>query len=121
MLARGIHAGQADKLAAQAERAYRNTLRDALLPQLALSLENALRSAPDREALNGYLSLYQGGDAASLEQAATRLWRLPGSARADLAAHLRVALSERPLALPRPRDDALVEQARRKLGTGTRT
>jgi hypothetical protein len=35
--------------------------------------------------------------------------------------HLRVALAERPLALPRLRDDALIEQARRKLGTGTRT
>ena len=113
--------GQGDKLAAQAERVYRNTLRDALLAQLALSLENALRAAPDRDVLNGYLALYQGGDAGSLEQAASRLWRLPGSARADLASHLRAALAERPLALPRPRDDALVEQARRKLGTGTRT
>ena len=113
--------GQGDKLAAQAERVYRNTLRDALLAHLALSLENALRSAPDRDALNGYLALYQDGDAGSLEQAASRLWRLSGSARADLATHLRVALSDRPLALPRPRDDALVEQARRKLGAGTRT
>ena len=89
----------------------------------AFSSDNArcASSAPDRDALNGYLALYQDGDAGSLEQAASRLWRLSGSARADLATHLRVALSDRPLALPRPRDDALVEQARRKLGAGTRT
>jgi hypothetical protein len=31
-----------------------------------------------------------------------------------------VALAERPLALPRPRDDALIEQARRKLGAAGR-
>jgi hypothetical protein len=70
--------------------------------------------------LDGYLALYEAGDAKRIEQAAAQAWRLPEAARADLAGHLRVALSERPLALPRPRDDALVEQARRKLGGGTR-
>jgi type VI secretion system protein ImpL len=113
--------GQRDKLAAQAERVYRNALRDTLLAQLALSLEAALRSAPSRDALDAYLALHQPDKAADVEQAALRLWRLPESARADLESHLRVALTERPLALPRPRDDALVEQARRKLGVGTRT
>jgi type VI secretion system protein ImpL len=111
---------QGDKIAAQAERAYRNALRETLLAHLAFSLESALRSAPSHETLEGYLALHEGENPGNLEQAALRVWRLPASARADLAAHLRVALAERPLVLPRPRDDALVEQARRKLGTGTR-
>jgi type VI secretion system protein ImpL len=113
----GLHQG--DKIAAQAERAYRNTLRETLLAHLAFSLENALRSAPSREVLDAYVALHGSAEARLLEQGAQRVWRLPESARADLASHLRVALTERPLALPRPRDDALIEQARRKLGTGT--
>ncbi len=107
---------QGDKLDAQAERVYRNALRESLLGHLAASLEDALRSAPSRDVLDAYLSLYDAPDARHLEQATLRLWRLPDARRADLASHLRVALAERPLALPRPRDDALVEQARRKLG-----
>ena len=115
----GLHQG--DKIGAQAERAYRNALRETLLAHLAFSLESALRSGPSREALDGYLALHDAGSLKNLEQAALRVWRLPESARADLASHLRVALAERPLALPRPRDDALIEQARRKLGAGVRT
>ena len=112
---------QGDKLDAQADRAYRNALREALLGHLVLSLEGALRSAASRDVLDAYVGLYGSPDATHLEQATLRLWRLPEAARADLAAHLRVALADRPLALPRPRDDALIEQARRKLGAGVRT
>ena len=112
--------GQRDKLAAQAERIYRNTLRDTLLAQLAFSLESALRSAPSREALEGYLALHRADDVAKVEQAALRVWQVPAAARTDLAAHLHAALAERPPGLPRPRDDALVDQVRRKLGMGTR-
>jgi type VI secretion system protein ImpL len=111
---------QGEKLAAQAERAYRNMVRETLLAHVALSLENALRSAPTREALEGYLALHETANPDAVEQATRRVWRLPESAHADLAAHLRVALAERPLPLPRPRDDALIEQARRKLGAGGR-
>jgi type VI secretion system protein ImpL len=114
----GLHQGE--KIAAQAERAYRNMARETLLAHVALSLENALRSAPSREALEGYLALHDTANVDAVEQAARRVWRLPESARADLASHLRVALAERPLPLPRPRDDALIEQARRKLGAGAR-
>jgi type VI secretion system protein ImpL len=110
----GLHQG--DKIGAQAERAYRNTLRETLLAHLSLSLEGGLRAGPSRELLDAYLALHEGADPKSIEQGALRVWRLPESARADLAAHLRVALAERPLTLPRPRDDALVEQARRRLG-----
>ena len=67
------------------------------------------------------MALYDGGDAQLIERAAARLWRLPEAARADLGVHLRAALEEKPLALPRPRDDRLIEQARRKLGGGART
>jgi len=115
-----MHAGlyQGDKLDAQAERAYRNALREWLLGHLALSLESALRTAPSRDVLEAYVGLHGTPDAKHLEQATLRLWRLPEQARADLAAHLRVALADQPLALPRPRDEALIEQSRRKLGAG---
>lgn len=118
MLRIGLYQG--DKLDAQAERAYRNALRESLLGHLAFSLESALRSAASRDVLDAYVGLYEAPDAKHLEQATLRLWRLPEAARADLAAHLRVALADRPLALPRPRDDALIEQVRRKLGAGGR-
>ena len=116
----GLGLSQAAKLNAQAERAYRNALRDSLLAHVALSLEDALRAGANRELLDGYLALHEAGDAKRIETAALRAWRLPEAARADFAAHLQTALAERPLALPRPRDDTLVEQARRKLGSGTR-
>ena len=108
---------QGGKLAAQAERAYRNTLRETLVPHLAVSLEEALRSEVRPEALEAYVALYE--DAANpraVEQGALAVWRLPDGARAELRAHLREALAERPLALPRARNDALIEQARRRLG-----
>jgi type VI protein secretion system component VasK len=111
---------QGAKLRAQAERAYRNTLRESLLAHLALSLEDALRAAPSRELLEAYIGLHGAPDAPRLEQAALRAWRLPEGARADLSSHLRAAIADRPLALPRPRDDALIEQARRRLGAGAR-
>jgi type VI secretion system protein ImpL len=119
LLRMGLYQGH--KLNAQAERAYRNALRESLLGHLAMSLEGALRASANREMLDAYVTLHEAPDARRLEQAALRLWRLPESARDDLSQHLRVALADRPLALTRPRDEALVEQARRKLGSGTRT
>ena len=109
---------QGDKLGALAERAYRNALRETLVPHLALSLEEGLRARAQRETLEAYLALHDGAGANSraIEQGALRVWRLPDKAHADLLAHLRLALAERPLALPRARNEALIEQARRKLG-----
>jgi type VI secretion system protein ImpL len=113
--------GQDDKLAAQAERAYRNTLRETLVPHLALSLEEALRTAVRPEALEAYVALYgPAPDPGTVEQGAGAIWRLPEDARTELRAHLREALADRPLALPRARNDALIEEARRRLG-GART
>ena len=117
---RGLGLGQRDKIAAQAERAYRAVARETLLTHLALSLEAALRAAPTQEALDGYLALHGAAELARIELAAQRVWQLPGSAGAGLSGHLRVALAERPLVLPRPRDERLVEQARRRIGAGTR-
>ncbi len=109
--------GQSDKLGAQAERAYRNALRESLLPHAVSSLEHALRAAPSREALEAYVSLYDAGrpDVAAMQAALVRLWNLPADAHARLAGHLAAALEELPLGLAHGRRDALVEAARLRL------
>ena len=60
---------QAGKIGAQALRAYRNALTDALFPRLALALENEIRQGlrsprPEglRDALAAYQSLYAGAE-----------------------------------------------------------
>jgi len=109
---------QGEKLQAQAERAYRNALRESLLAHLATSLEARLRSAPSRDVLDGYVALFETADEKLIGRAAAAAWQVPEK---DLSAHLRAALAERPLALPRSRDDALIGEARRKLASGART
>jgi len=113
----GLYTG--DKLGAQASRAYRNALRDGLIADLAYSLENALRTRPDGTVLEAYINLHDDTkrDAATVTKGALAIWSLPDAARVELQHHLYEALSERPLALPRGRDDALIEQARRRAGT----
>ena len=114
--------GQGAKLGAQAERVYRNALRDALLAHAVDSLEDALRARPSPQLLEAYLSLYgdRVPDALVLSSALMQAWQLPEGARASLLVHLRAALSDRPLVLPRGRDGELVEAARRRLGPGSR-
>jgi type VI secretion system protein ImpL len=114
-----LHAGfyQGEKLGAQASRAYSNALRDGLVAALAFSLENALRARPDAVVLEAYVSLHdeEKRDLRAIEQGARAVWSsLSARAGEALEPHLREALSERPLALPRSRDDALIEQARRR-------
>jgi len=106
---------QGDKLGAQAARAYRKALREGLLADLTISLENALRSGADGVVREAYAGLYDESrrDPAIIEQAAMQVWQLPPSAQPELAAHLRAALAERPLTLPRPRDDFLVAKSRK--------
>jgi type VI secretion system protein ImpL len=113
----GLYTG--DKLGAQAGRAYRNALREGLMADLAYSLENALRGRPDVAVLDAYISLHDEArrDAAIVAKGALAVWSLPESARAELQTHLREVLAERPLALPRARDDALIDQARRRAGS----
>ena len=104
------------KLGAQADRAYRNALRESLLAHLSASLHRGLRASPARESLDAYVALHGSDvDSARIERAALAAWPLPEAARTDLVLHLRTALAERPLVLPAPRDDELVEQVRRKL------
>ena len=103
-------------LGAQAERAYRNALRESLLAHLSASLHRGLSASPARESLDAYVALHGSDvDSARIERAALAAWPLPEAARTDLVLHLRTALAERPLVLPAPRDDELVEQVRRKL------
>jgi len=121
---RALHWGlyQGEKLDAQAERAYRNMLHETLLPHLADALEAKLRAAPSREAFEGYVALYDTSrDSRPVERAAAALWPLPEKAQGELAAHLRAALAEAPLALLRGRDDALIDSTRRKLASGAKT
>jgi type VI secretion system protein ImpL len=106
---------QGDKLDAQAERAYRAVLRDTLLPHLVATLEQRLRTAPSAEILQGYLALYDITDPVAVEKAAVIAWELPEAARASLGNHLLSALAQRQAAALGPRDDALIEQARRRL------
>jgi len=104
------------KLGAQADRAYRNALRESLLAHLSASLHRGLSASPARESLDAYVALHGSDmDSARIERAALAAWPLPEAARTDLVLHLRTALAERPLVLPAPRDDELVEQVRRKL------
>jgi type VI secretion system protein ImpL len=115
--------GQGEKLGTQAARAYRNALRDTLLPHAVLSLERTMRRAgASREAIEAYVSLYDAGrpDAAVMHAALMRIWKLPDTSRNSLDAHLRAALAARPLELPHRRDDALIEAARRRLDTHAR-
>ena len=114
--------GQKEKLAAQAKRAYGNALHELLLPHALRSLERSLRANPTRDALDAYLALYEaraGGERVLLDGLA-RLWGLPTGARAALAQHLGAALEDLPPVLPHPRDEELVEAARRKLGPAAR-
>ena len=110
-----LHAGffQGNKLGAQATRAYRNALRDGLLADLTLSLENALRAGGDDVVRSGYMALYDDAnrDAAAIEKAAQQVWKLPDALKGDLSTHLREALAERPLTLPRPKDESLARKS----------
>ena len=101
---------QGNKLGAQATRAYRNALRDGLLADLTISLENALRAGGDGVVRDGYAALYDEArrDVEPITKAAQQVWKLPDAAKGDLSGHLREALAERPLTLPRPKDESLV-------------
>jgi hypothetical protein len=61
----------------------------------------------------GYVALYDDAnrDAAAIEKAAQQVWKLPDTLKGDLSTHLREALSERPLTLPRPKDESLVKKS----------
>ena len=120
----GFGLSQSAKLGAQALRAYRNALRDALFPRIAITLENQIRDAlhsPRREglaeALDAYLNLYDSGkiDPRMVGAAALRAWRLPDADSAAFLAHLRTGLEEGTPEMRHPRDEAIIKDARQKL------
>jgi type VI secretion system protein ImpL len=120
----GAGLSQAGKIGAQARRAYRNALADALFPRLALALEEEIRQALRspaqaglRDALEVYQGLYAGGrrDPARLQAAALRNWRLSDAEGAALLAHLRAGLEEGALEMRHPQDEAIIREARQKL------
>jgi type VI secretion system protein ImpL len=124
----GFGLSQGGKLGAQAQRAYRNALRDALLPRAARALEAQLREglrAPKpgegvAEAAAAYLSLYdsKSPDIRLIEPALRRAWRVPDADRAALAAHLQAALEDGAPEVRHPRDEAIIKDARQRLATG---
>ena len=118
---------QAEKLGGQAVRAYRNALRDALLPAAARTLEaqlrEGLRSTKPREGLGetmaAYLSLYdKAPDPRLLEPALRRAWGIQESGRAELAGHLQAAIEGGPPEVRHPRDEAIMKEARQRMATG---
>jgi type VI secretion system protein ImpL len=126
----GAGLSQAAKLGAQALRAYRNALRDAMFPRLAQSLEDAIResvrsAAPQGldESLAAYMSLYDGpkADPKVIEAAARRIWRLPDAEGAALMAHLRAGLESGAPEMRHPRDEAIIREARQKLAAPRKT
>lgn len=123
----GLGLYQGDKLGDLALRAYRNALRDVLLPRVADRLEARLEGAraPEevRRSLASYLMLYGGErlDAGAIEQGAADLTGvvLAGDAdaglRDELRRHLKASLAMRPIEMLRPRNDDLVAAARRRI------
>ena len=129
-VAPGFGLSQGEKLGTQALRAYRNALREALFPRLAMALEGEMRDAlrtPKREglgeALAAYQSLYAGDkvDPKAVEEGARRVWRLPDAESAALLAHLRAGLEEGRLEVHHPRDEAIIRDARQKMAPAKTT
>jgi type VI secretion system protein ImpL len=121
-LAQRFGLSQHEKIAAQARRAYRAALNDALLPRVAAALEDALRGATSRAALERALAAYvalhdpKAPDASRIEPALDGLWA--GGHKASLVRHLRASLVEGPPEMRRAFDEALVRQARTRLAAG---
>jgi len=123
----GLGLYQGDKLGAQAASVYFQLLRDTFLPRIALRLEQQISAADNPEiryeALKTYLMLY---DSKHLDVAAAEAWikadwqrTLPRDVseadRTNLAYHLRVALTQKPIELNLPLNQTLVDEARRAL------
>ncbi len=122
----GMGLSQAGKIGAQALRAYRYALRDALFPRLAVSLEGELRDAlrsPRREGLGETLAAYQGlyegakADPKPIEAAALRIWHLPDADSAAMLTHLRAGLEGGAPEMRHPRDEVIIKEALQKLAT----
>ena len=122
----GLYQGR--KLDAASQQAYRRMLIDAVLPRLALGIEEQLKNGNDNpelqyEALKAYVMLYdpERFDPAALKLYVTADWEtsLPRSVtteqRAALESHLDALLAEGAVVSPLPEDKTLVAQTRSKL------
>ena len=120
---------QGDRIGDLAVRAYRNGLRDVLLPRIAQQLEAGITGARTSQelqrALNSYLMLYydQLFEPKALEQAATDVIDVAlaragkATLRDDLRGHLKASLELRPIEMIRPRNDELIAAARRRISS----
>ncbi|WP_235581195.1 MULTISPECIES: type VI secretion system membrane subunit TssM [unclassified Rhizobacter] len=122
----GLYQGR--KLDGASQQAYRRMLTDAVLPRIALGIEDRLKTGLDNpelqyEALKAYVMLYdpERFDPAALKLYVMADWdnSLPRSVtteqRADLEAHLDALLAEGQAVSPLPEDKALVAQTRQQL------
>jgi len=119
---------QGDGIGERSVATYRRALGDVLLTRVSLRLEEILARPRDQEqlyvALRGYLMLHQDKylDAADLSRLMLFIWSpaLPRDSlelMVDLEGHLKAALEARPLQTLAPRNDALVNEARRGLAS----
>ncbi|MGY4828944.1 type VI secretion system membrane subunit TssM [Sphaerotilaceae bacterium SBD11-9] len=122
----GLYQGR--KLDASSQQTYRRMLIDAVLPRIALGIEDQLKSGSDNpelqyEALKAYIMLYdpERFDPAALKLYVMAAWEttLPRSVtteqRAELEAHLDALLAEGAVVSPLPEDKTLVAQTRARL------
>ncbi|MBI3155720.1 MAG: type VI secretion system membrane subunit TssM [Burkholderiales bacterium] len=121
----GLYQGR--RLDGAARNAYERMLVDAMLPRLALRVEEQLRAvdqpAAQYESLKAYLMLYDPAhfDAAALKAHVERDWEarlgreLSTVQREDLSRHLDALLAQGPAAPPLPQDEALVQATRAQL------
>ena len=122
----GLYQGR--KLDAASQQAYRRMLVDAMLPRIALRVEDQLKSGSDNpelqyEALKTYVMLYDPArfDRKALELYVREDWKtsLPRSVtteqRSALESHLDALLAEGAAVSPLAEDKALVAQVRSRL------
>ncbi|KQV78223.1 type VI secretion system membrane subunit TssM [Rhizobacter sp. Root1221] len=122
----GLYQGR--KLDSASQQAYRRMLIDAVLPRIALGIEERLKTGLDNpelqyEALKAYVMMYDPSrfDAAALKLYVLADWEtnLPRSVtteqRASLESHLDALLEEGQAVSPLPEDRALVAQVRSRL------
>jgi type VI secretion system protein ImpL len=119
---------QGDGIGERSTGAYRRALGDVLLTRVSLRLEEILARPQNQEqlyvALRGYLMLHQDKylDPADLSRLMLFVWSpaLPRDSlelMVDLEGHLKAALEARPVQTLAPRNDALVNEARRGLAS----
>ena len=122
----GLYQGR--KLDAASQQAYRRMLIDAVLPRIAIGIEEQLKNGSDNpelqyEALKAYVMLYDPArfDAKALKLYVLADWELnlPRSVtpeqRAALESHLDALLAEGAAVSPLPEDKTLVAQTRARL------